>query len=97
MPRYYFHLRDDVEELLDPDGIELPTLGAVRLAAMAAARDTLSHDLRQGRMDLRYRIDVEDGKGSIIYSLPFTDAFDVVTLAGQGPANQLRSPSADND
>jgi hypothetical protein len=50
----------------------------VRQTALAAARDTLSNELRDGRLDLRYRIDVEDGRGDLVHSLPLEQAFELV-------------------
>jgi len=76
--RYFFHLRDGTDQLLDPDGVDLPDLAAVRQTALAAARDTLSNELRDGRLDLRYRIDVEDGRGDLVHSLPLEEAFELV-------------------
>ena len=78
MARYFFHLRDGTDHLLDPEGTELPDLQAIQALAMRAARDTLSHELRDnGHLDLRYRIDVEDEHGSLVYSLPLEGAFTI--------------------
>jgi hypothetical protein len=79
LARYFFHLRDHTEESLDPDGSELPDLSAVIAAALFQARDTLSHELRKGVLDLRFRIDVEDETGALVHSLPLHEAFQVVT------------------
>ena len=70
LARYFFHLRDGSDILLDPEGIELTDIGAVRKKALEAARDTLSHDMKDGFLDLKYRIEVEDAEGSVVYSLP---------------------------
>ena len=63
MARYFFHLRDGDDQLLDPEGTELSDKQSIEAAALRAARDTLSHELQSGRLDLRYRIDVEDEAG----------------------------------
>jgi hypothetical protein len=76
--RYFFHLRDGKDQLLDPDGIELPDQRAIEVAALKAARDTLSHELRAGRLDLRYRIDVEDECGTVVHSIDLADAFETI-------------------
>jgi hypothetical protein len=60
MIRYFFHVRDGSDVALDPEGLELADLEAAQNAALEAARDTLSHDIKQGFIDLRLRIDVED-------------------------------------
>lgn len=78
MARYFFHLRDGTDCLLDPEGIELPNQEAVEKAALFAARDTLSHEMKDGRIDLRYRLDVENDAGEVVHSLPLSEAFDVI-------------------
>ncbi len=75
MARYFFHLRDHDSTLLDDEGVELADLAAVQRAALDAARDTLSHDIRAGFIDLRFRIDVEGEDGAVVHTLPFEKAF----------------------
>ncbi len=77
MPRYFMHLRDGVDALLDPEGVEMPA-GAVEGAALLAARDCIAADVRNGRIELRYRIVVEDEHGGIVHSIGFTDAIEIV-------------------
>jgi hypothetical protein len=72
------HLRDSTDELLDPEGVELKDLEAVRQRVMMAARDILAGDLRNGLVDLRYRIDAENEAGAIVYTLAFKHAFNVI-------------------
>ena len=83
MALYFMHLRDGTEELLDPDGREFPSLAALRDAVLFTARDLLMGDVRDGLMDLRFRIDAEDDAGSIIYTLPFRHAVNIIP---EGPA-----------
>jgi hypothetical protein len=45
VPRYYMHLRNSTDELLDPEGVELDNLETVRQKVMTAARDILGGDL----------------------------------------------------
>jgi hypothetical protein len=78
MARYFFHLRDGVDQLLDPEGREFDDLNTLRRAALRDARDCLCGDLQTGIIDLRYRIDVEDGEGNLVYSLPFEHAFSII-------------------
>ena len=78
MARYFFHLRDGHDQLLDPDGIELPDHRAIEATALKSARDTLSQELRAGRLDLRYRIDAEDERGSVVHSIELADAFETI-------------------
>ena len=73
-----FHLRNGTDQLLDPEGIDLPNLGAVRTQALRSARDTLSNELRDDRLDLRYWIDVEDTDGRAVFSLLLGNAFETI-------------------
>jgi hypothetical protein len=76
--RYFLHLRDSIDELLDNEGAELPDMEAVRSTVMAAARDLIAGDLRNGVIDLRFRIDAENGEAEIVYTLPFKHAFSII-------------------
>ena len=78
------HLRDSTDELLDSEGVELADLEAVRNKVMHAARDVLAGDLRNGVVDLRYRIDAENDSGEVVYTLPFKHAFSVIPESAIG-------------
>jgi hypothetical protein len=76
--KYFMHLRDSTEELLDPEGQDFPTLEAMRRATLATARDLIAGDVRDGRIDLRFRIDAHDEAGELVYSLPFKHALSII-------------------
>lgn len=78
MARYYMHLRDGTEQILDPEGLEFPSVEALRKAVLIAARDLMTGDIREGVLDFRFRIDAEDENGVIIYSLPFKHAISII-------------------
>ncbi len=78
MARYYLHLRDGSDELLDEEGVEYESLDLLRAAVMRSARDLLSGDIKGGVIDLRFRIDAQDEQGVIVYSLPFKHAFSLI-------------------
>jgi len=46
--RYYMHLRDGTEQILDPDGLDYPSVDALRKAVLIAARDLMTGDIREG-------------------------------------------------
>ena len=81
MARYFMHLRNGTDELLDPEGLEFADLEALRRAVLHSARDLIAGDVRNGIIDLRYRIDAEDAEGQTVYSLPFKHAFTVIPEA----------------
>ena len=79
MARYYLHLRDGTDELLDEEGREFPDMEALRKAVLDGARDVMASELKSGGVvDLRYRIDAEKEDGEIVYSLPFRHAMNVI-------------------
>jgi hypothetical protein len=82
MPRFYLHLRDHSDELLDPDGCEFIDLDAVRRAVVASARDVLANEIKSGGLiDFRFRIDAEDSDGEVVYTLPFSNAVTIIPQA----------------
>lgn len=78
MALYFFHLCDGSHHLLDVEGQELPDLDAAKAFALLCARDTLSHEMRNGLLDLRVRLDVADTAGTVIHTLPLEEAFQVL-------------------
>jgi hypothetical protein len=77
MPRYFLHLKDSTDEILDPDGVEMPA-DALPAAALKSARDCIAGDVQDGRIDLHYRIEIFDELGTLVHRLPFSDAVEVV-------------------
>jgi hypothetical protein len=79
--RYFLHLRDGSDEVLDPEGVQFRDMDSLRLAVMKNARDTIAGDVQNGLVDLRYRIDAENEAGQVVYSLPFKHAVNVIPEA----------------
>ena len=44
---------------------------------MGEARSIISQDALEGRIELGYRIDVQDAAGELVHSLRFTDAIKI--------------------
>jgi hypothetical protein len=78
MARYFMNLRDGTDELLDPEGVEYPSLDAVRNAVLQTVRDLMSGDVRKGVIDFRYRVDAENSDGVVVHSLAFRDAVEII-------------------
>ena len=72
------HLVDGTDVLLDPDGTEMAA-EKVASATLTSARDCMAGDVRNGRLDLRYRIDVHDEAGAMVHSLAFADAVEILS------------------
>lgn len=78
MARFFMHLVDGEDVLLDPDGLEANE-DEVKQLALKCARDCIANDAHAGQIDLTYRIDVQDAAGTVVHSVPFRDA---VTVKG---------------
>ena len=76
MPHYRFHVINDIDAP-DEEGADLDSLAMAHLKAIDSARDLASHSVRQGRLDLSHRIDVENDKGDVLVSVTFGEAVKV--------------------
>ena len=76
MPHFRFHVINDIDAP-DEEGQELPNLAAAHLKAIDYVRDLASAAVRQGRLDLKHRIDVEDDEGKVLLTVTFGDAIEV--------------------
>ena len=77
MPRFYFHLLNDVDAP-DHEGKELPDLDSAREHARYSARITIAETIKdQGRFNLDRRIDVEDERGQVLDTIWFRDVVKV--------------------
>jgi hypothetical protein len=73
MALYYFHLRNHVDVLLDPEGRELDDRRIAR-SALAEAREIIAADVRSGSVDLDQLIEVQNSAGTVVHSISFEDA-----------------------
>lgn len=77
MPRYYFHLRNDLD-VPDEEGLELPDLGAAIKAARENALFSLSQTAKdEAKINFSHRIDIEDEQGRILDTVWFRDVVKV--------------------
>ena len=77
MPRYYFHLLNDLEAP-DEDGVELPDLEAALQYARNNAIFTAAETIREhGHLVRSHRIDIEDAHGTVLATVRFED---VITI-----------------
>jgi hypothetical protein len=76
MPLYRFHVINDIDAP-DMEGLDLPSLSDANLHAIDAARDLAAHAVKQGRLDLKHRIDIEDADGKQLLTVTFKDAIAV--------------------
>jgi hypothetical protein len=73
VPRYYFHLRNDMS-VDDEEGKELPNLEAARGTAAKYALDMSAMSvLEHAKINLHHRIEVADDGGEIVLTVEFGD------------------------
>ena len=77
MTRYFLHLRDGTEVLLDPDGSEFESEEALAAAMLRNVRDLMKGDVETGLLDLSFRLDAETADGRVARSLPFAEAIEI--------------------
>jgi hypothetical protein len=73
MPRYYFHLYNDIN-VPDDEGEDLPDLAAAQAFARREARVLAGETVKQdGRITLHHRIDIENEQRSVVGAVHFRD------------------------
>lgn len=86
VPRFFFHLCNGSGFTGDPEGQELPDIEAARSIALAAAREVMAHEIKDGELNLASYIEVEDATGEYLFRLCFEDAFTVTRHHGESRA-----------
>ena len=74
MPRYFFHLYNDIEAR-DEEGLEFADLGTARSYTVHLARFTAAETIKDsGHFVGDHRIDIEDENGTVLNTVYFRDA-----------------------
>ena len=73
MPRFFFHLFNSIDAR-DREGRELPDLAAATGEAVTDIQSIISGDAKDGRVDLRGRIEIAGADGATLKTVRFTDA-----------------------
>ncbi len=81
MPSYYLHLHNAHVDASDDEGVDVVDLLAAKAKAVEGIRGFLAHEVIRGTLDLRGRVDIADGAGTILLTVPFADAVAVVGFA----------------
>ncbi|NUT00997.1 MAG: hypothetical protein HOP96_08495 [Sphingomonas sp.] len=78
MPRYYFHLYNDVD-VPDLEGDEHPDLESAKASAKRQARALIGDDARMnGRITLHHRIDIEDTDRKVVATVKYSDVLNIL-------------------
>lgn len=77
MPRFYFHLFNDIVAR-DEEGIELPNAAVAMQHAASCAREMAAQNVREGRLVLDHRIEVtNDDDDDIVGIVRFSDVVEI--------------------
>ena len=77
MPRYFFHLRNDIS-VDDEEGTELPGIEAARERAEQYAIDMAAASvLENHRINLHHRIEIADETGEVVLTVEFGDVLSI--------------------
>ena len=85
MPRFYFHVYNDVIAI-DEEGLELPDLETAREQAMESARELVCEGIHKGHLNIDHRIEVEDEEHNNVLTVSYRDAF---TVTGERPTQTV--------
>lgn len=77
MPRFYFHLHNDVDTF-DEEGRDLPDVDAARRAAMLDARSMAAESVRLGHLDPSHYVAVTDENGDTLFCMSFREAVRII-------------------
>ena len=80
MARYFFDLQECGTVSTDEEGSEHAGFDEVRAGAIRAAREVMCAELADGRLCLSCRIEVRDGSGAVVMSMPFREAVAITGL-----------------
>ena len=73
MPRYFFHIFNDVDAI-DQDGMELTDLASAKRQAIRGGRSMMADHLIAGRpIKLFHRIEIADEGGKTLAVIPFRE------------------------
>ncbi len=93
MSRYYFHVENQESYTRDENGMEFDSLERARNEASDAAGEILTSDLRAGKTNVVFQIQVEDGNDKRLMTLVVTGA----VAAQSRNASGQREVSSDRD
>lgn len=74
MTRYFLHIHNSHGAAEDDEGLEASSLSEARERAVSGIRSLLASEAANGEMNFKGRIDISDGAGKVLLSVPFKDA-----------------------
>jgi len=76
MPRFFFHLHNDLESA-DDEGRELPDIEAARRAAEQDARDMAAESVRAGHLTRSHFVEVAGEDGEPRFCVTFGEVVEI--------------------
>lgn len=77
MPRYFFHLHNDVDAT-DEEGADLPDDAAARAHAIGNVREVATESIAKGHLDLAHYVEIVREDGTLLHRVRFGDAITVI-------------------
>jgi hypothetical protein len=77
MAHFYFDLHNDLD-VVDREGRELSGLEAARNNAVTEAREIMTENVENGRLDLNHYIEIRDESGAVVNRTSFGEAVEVI-------------------
>jgi hypothetical protein len=77
MARYFFHLCDGHDLLIDAEGRDIADASLIPGIALKEARAIIIDEVTRGSLKLGQHIEVLDGDGAMVHRLEFRDAVTV--------------------
>lgn len=85
MPRFHFHVRTASEFIEDDEGSEFPDYSTAILEAVRGARCLMKGEVSRGTLCLDQSIEIHDGDGQHVTTVPFTDALKIIHESASTP------------
>lgn len=82
MPRFYFHLSNQIGFVPDEEGEEVADLDAAKLRAIENIRSILAGEVAEGRLDMNGSIQIAGANGAVIATVRFAEAVELYLEAG---------------
>lgn len=77
MPRFFFHLSDDLF-VEDEEGMLLPDVRAAYEVGVQNARLMAAEEVIAGKLHLNHKVEIADEEGRIVCTVTFKEAFEIV-------------------
>jgi hypothetical protein len=71
MPRYFFHVRDGDDLILDREGLELPDLDSALEECRSLVRTVLNEDQHRAILSPGRQFEIVDELGRLVLVIPF--------------------------